>query len=153
MIFDCLPDAPTSTLLLGKSVDIMLSEHPDLPTAKAFFRSTMVVTGVTPDRVTTDGHDPHPRAVRTEIGEHVRHRMSRYLNNRLERDHRGIKSRCRPMLGLKSTVSATRYCRGYDEVRNILRCRSPMRRHVPAAARRWRHMRKTAIVVAFVAAA
>jgi hypothetical protein len=65
MIFDCLPDAPTSTLLLGKSVDIMLSEHPDLPTAKAFFRSTMVVTGVTPDRVTTDGHDPHPRAVRT----------------------------------------------------------------------------------------
>ena len=80
MIFDCLLDAPTSTLLLGKSVDIMLSEDPDLPTAKAFFRSAMAVTGVTPDRVTTDGHDSHPRAVRTEIGEHVRHRMSRYLN-------------------------------------------------------------------------
>jgi hypothetical protein len=35
----------------------------------------------------------------------VRHRTSRYLNNRLEQDHRGIKSRCRPMLGLKSTAA------------------------------------------------
>ena len=108
---------------------------------------------VTPDRITTDGHDAYPRAVRTERGKRVRHRMSRYLNNRLEQDHRGIKGRCRPMLGLKSTESATRYCRGYDELRNFLRCRSRMRQHVPAAARRWRHMRKTASVLAVLAAA
>ena len=87
------------------------------------------------------------------LGKHVRHRTSRYLNNRLEQDHRGIKDRCRPMLGLKSTVSATRYCRGYDELRNFLRCRSRMREHVPATVRRWRHMWKTAIVLAVLATA
>src|SRR5712672_2358270 len=97
----------------GALVDVMLSEHRDLAAAKAFFRSAKAVTGVTPDRVTTDGHDAYPRAIRTELGRHVRHRTSRYLNNRLEQDHRGIKSRCRPMLGLKSTGSARRYCRGH----------------------------------------
>ena len=85
----------------GALVDVMLSEHRDLAAAQAFFRSAKAVTGVTPDRVTTDGHDAYPRALRTELGRHVRHRTSRYLNNRLEQDHRGIKGRCRPMLGFE----------------------------------------------------
>jgi transposase-like protein len=76
------------------------------------------------------------RALRTELGGGVRHRMSCYLNNRLEQDHRGIKGRCRPMLGFKNTRSAKRYCRSYDELRSFLRCRSRMCQHVPAATRR-----------------
>ncbi len=79
----------------------MLSEHRDLAAAKAFFRSAKAVTGITPDRVTTDGHDAYPRAIRTELGKRVRHRTNQYLNNRLEQDHRAIKGRCRPMLGFK----------------------------------------------------
>ena len=55
--------------------------------------------------------------------------------------------RCRPMLGLKSTGSARRYCRGHDELRNFLRCRSRMRQRVPAATRRWQHMRRAAIAL------
>jgi putative transposase len=51
----------------------------------------------------------------------------KHLNNRLEQDRPGIKGRCRPMMGLKSITSATRYCRCYDELRNFLRCRSRMR--------------------------
>ena len=137
----------------GALVDVMLSKHRDMTAAKAFFRSARRVTGVTPDRVTTDGHDAYPRAIRTELGRQVRHRTSRYLNNRVEQDHRGIKGRCRPMLGLKSTVSATRYCRCHDELRNFLRCRSRMRQHVPATTRRWQHMRKTAIVLHLLATA
>ena len=90
----------------GGLVDVMLSEHRDLAAANAFFRSAKTVTGVTPDRVTTDGHDAYPRAIRTELGRQVRHRTSCYLNNKLEQDHRGIKGRCRPMLGLKSTASS-----------------------------------------------
>ena len=43
-----------------------------------------MVTGVTPTRVTTDGHDSYKRAIRSELGKHVRHRPSRYLNNKLE---------------------------------------------------------------------
>src|SRR6185437_11692672 len=127
--------------------DVMLSEHRDLAAAKAFFRSAKAVTGVTPDRVTTDGHDAYPRAIRTELGRHGRHRTNRYLNNRLEQDHRGIKGRCRPMLGLKSTASAARCCRCHDELRNFLRCRSRMRQRVPAATRRWQHMRRAAIAL------
>jgi putative transposase len=87
----------------GALVDVMLSEHRDLAAARAFFRSAKMVTGVAPDRVTTDGHDAYPRAVRLELGRQVRHRTSCYLNNRLEQDHRGIKGRCRPMLGLRWT--------------------------------------------------
>ena len=137
----------------GALVDVMLSEHRDLTAAKTFFRSAKTVTGVTPARVTTDGHDAYPRAIRTELGQQVRHRTSCYLNNRLEQDHRGIKSRCRPMLGLKSAVSAARYCRCHDELRNFLRCRSRMRQYVPAAEKRWQHMRKTAIALHILATA
>ena len=85
----------------GNLVDVLFSEHPDRAAAQAFFRSAQAVTGVTPDRVTTDGHDSDPRAIRTELGKGVRHRTSRYLNNRLEQDHRGIKGRYRSMRGFK----------------------------------------------------
>ncbi len=56
--------------------------------AKAFFQSAKAVTGIVPDRVTTDGHDSYLRAIRTELGKAVRHRTSRYLNNRMEQNHR-----------------------------------------------------------------
>src|SRR4029079_369257 len=103
--------------------------------AQAFFRSAKAVTGVTPDRVTTDGHDSYPRAIRTELGKDVRHRTSRYLNNRLEQDHRGIKGRYRPMRGFKCVRSAARFCRGYDELRNFLRPRPFHPQPVPAKPR------------------
>ena len=61
--------------------------------AMAFFEQAKMVTGATPDRVTTDGHDSYPRAIRTVLGPDVRHRNSQYLNNRLEQDHRGVKGR------------------------------------------------------------
>jgi putative transposase len=131
----------------GALVDVMLSEHRDLAAAKAFFRSAKAVTGVMPDRVTTDGHDAYPRAIRTEFGEQVQHRTNSYLNNRLEQDHRGIKGRCRPMLGFESVTSAKRYCRSHDELRNFLRCRSQMCQHIPASTRRFHHMRRTAIAL------
>jgi len=44
----------------GALVDVMLSERRDLAAAKAFFRSAKAVTGVTPDRVTTDATMPIP---------------------------------------------------------------------------------------------
>ncbi len=53
---------------LGALVDVMFSEHRDMVAAKAFFRSAKAATGVTPDRVTTDGHDSYPGAIRTELG-------------------------------------------------------------------------------------
>ena len=136
----------------GALVDVMLSDHRDLTAAKRFFRSAKAVTAVIPDRVTTDGHDAYPRAIRTALGSRVWHRTNGYLNNRLEQDHRGIKGRCRPMLGFKSIPSARRYCRGHDELRNFLRSRSRMCQHVPAATRRFHHMRRTAIALGILEA-
>src|SRR3954447_8615334 len=49
-------------------VDVLFSERRDMAAAEAFFRSAKAVTGVTPDRVTTDGHDSYPRAIRSELG-------------------------------------------------------------------------------------
>jgi putative transposase len=95
----------------GTLVDVLFSEHRDRAAAQAFFRSAKAVTGVTPDRVTTDGHDSYPRAIRTELGKGVRHRASAYLNSRLEQDRRGIKARYRPMRGFKCPRSAARFCR------------------------------------------
>jgi putative transposase len=137
----------------GALVDVMLSEHRNLAAAKRFFRSAKTVTGVIPDRVTTDGHDAYPQAIRMELGSRVRHRTNCYLNNRLEQDHRGVKGRCRPMLGFKSAPLARRYCRGHDELRNFLRSRSRMCQHVPAVARCLHHMRRTAIVLDILEAA
>src|SRR4051794_22372352 len=51
----------------GNLVDVLFSEHRDMAAAQAFFRSAEAVTGVIPDRVTTDGHDSYPRAIRTEL--------------------------------------------------------------------------------------
>ena len=85
----------------GSLVDVRLSEKRDMTAAKAFFRSAKAVNGVTPARVTTDGHDSYPRAIRTELGEGVKHRTNQYLNNRIEQEHRGIKGRVRTDEGLQ----------------------------------------------------
>jgi transposase-like protein len=137
----------------GALVDVMLSERRDMAAAKAFFRSAKAVTGVTPDRVTTDGHDSYPRAIRTGLGRRVRHRTSRYLNNRLEQDHRGIKGRYRPMRGFKCPRSAARFCRSHDELRNFLRLRSRPHQHVPADRRRLLLLRRTVAVLGILGAA
>lgn len=108
----------------GALVDVLFSEHRDMTAARALFRSARTVTGVTPDRVTTGGHDSYPRAIKTELGRDVRHRTSRDLNNGLEQDHRGLKSSYRPMRGFMCPRSAARFCRGHDELRSFLRPRS-----------------------------
>jgi putative transposase len=137
----------------GALVDVLFSEHRAMAAAKAFFRAAKAVTGVTPDRVTTDGHGSYPRAIRTELGRGVRHRTSRYLHNGLEQDHRGIKGRYQPMRGLKCPRSAARFCRGHDELRDFLRLRSRHHQHVPADRRRLLLLRRTVTALRLLEAA
>jgi putative transposase len=75
----------------GTLVDSLPSETRDRKAAQRFFHGARAVVDHAPDRVTTDGHDAYPRPVRRTLGRKVVHRRSRYLNNRLEQDHRGIK--------------------------------------------------------------
>jgi DDE domain len=71
----------------------VLREKRDMEAAQQFFKQVLAVVGHAPERVTTDGHTSYPRAVREILGDSVQHRTSKYLNNRLEQDHRGIKQR------------------------------------------------------------
>jgi transposase-like protein len=99
----------------GVLVDVMFSEHRDMAAATAFFELAKMVTGTTPDRVTTDGHGSYPRAIRTTLGAGLQHRDNQYLNNRLEQDHRGVRGRYGPMRGFSqpggSAAAATSGCR------------------------------------------
>ncbi|MBV8458463.1 MAG: IS6 family transposase, partial [Acetobacteraceae bacterium] len=53
----------------GALVDVLFSEHRNRKAARASFRSAKAVTGITPDRVTTDGHDSYPRATQHRAGQ------------------------------------------------------------------------------------
>jgi putative transposase len=136
----------------GNLIDTMLSEHRDMAAAQAFFRSARAATGTTPDRVTTDGHGPYPRAIRSTLGRRVVHRTSAYKNNGLEQDHRGVKGRTRCMRGFKSFISADRFCRSYDELRAFLRLRTRHNQHVPANRRRLLHLRRATAALAILGA-
>jgi transposase-like protein len=68
----------------GNLVDSMLSPRRDMDAAKRFFARSLDVVGHAPEKVTTDGHDAYPRAIRETLGEGVVHRCSRYMNNRME---------------------------------------------------------------------
>jgi putative transposase len=120
----------------GKLVDVRLSDTRDLAAAEAFFRSAWTATGVMPARITTDGHDAYPRAIRTVFGDRVIHRTNHYLNNHLEQDHRGIKQRYRPTCGLKTFATAARFCRLFDEVRAFLRPQTRRNQRLSLAQRR-----------------
>jgi transposase-like protein len=101
----------------GNLIDAQLRNTHDLAAAEAFFRSVWRVTGVVPARITTDGHDAYPHAIRAVFGDQVTHRTNRYLNNRLEQDHRGIKQRYRPTGGLRTFRTAAQFGWVFDELR------------------------------------
>ena len=137
----------------GHLVDVRLSATRDLAAAEAFFRAAWTSTGVTPHRITTDGHDAYPRAIRTVFGEEVTHRTNRYLNNHLEQDHRGIKQRYRPMGGFKHGHTAARFCRAFDEVRAFLRPQSQRNQPLSLAQRRDIHRDRFGQLMEILAAA
>jgi putative transposase len=137
----------------GHPIDARLSDTRDLAAAEAFFHSAWTVTGVTPDRITTDGHDAYPRAIRNVFGDRVLHRTNRYLNNHLEQDHRGIKQRYRPTGGLKTFATAARFCCVFDEIRMFFRPQSRRNQPLTLAQRRCIHQERFAQVMGIMAAA
>jgi transposase-like protein len=120
----------------GNLIDSMLSERRDMEAAKRFFTQAREVVGHRPTKVTTDGHDSYPRAIRRVLGRKVVHRTSRYLNNRLEQDHRGVKQRYYPMRGFGAFDSAAVFCSAFDEQRNYFRYRTTPKQKVPLPEQR-----------------
>jgi transposase-like protein len=96
----------------GKSVASLLCGDRSIESAQAFFRTAVSVSGTRwPQKINLDGNSATHRAIRLLAQEDdrwgkVEVRARRYLNNVIEQDHRAIKQRCAPMLGLKTRLSA-----------------------------------------------
>ena len=120
----------------GNLLDSMLSERRDRAAARLFLRRLADVTTHKPLRLTTDQHPAYGKAIRWILGGKVLHRQSRYLNNRIEQDHRAIKQRYYPMLGFKRMESAKRFCSAFEELRQYLRIRTPMGGRMSLSERR-----------------
>ena len=137
----------------GNLVEALLSEKRDMAAAQRFFGQALDAAGRAPERVTTDGHDAYPRAIRETLGPGVRHRTSRYKNNRVEQDHRGVKQRYYPMRGFGSFASAARFCTGFEEQRQYLRAQARSGERASLAERRRRFQERWAAAMTEMAAA
>ncbi len=137
----------------GNLVDARLSETRDMDAAQGFFRQAVATVGHLPERVTTDGHDAYPRAIRETLGGQVTHRCSRYLNNRLEQDHRAIKQRYYPMRGFGSVTAAGRFCRAHEEQRQYFRARREPHERVSLTTQRRLFQERWATVLTELVAA
>ena len=108
----------------GQTVDFRLSKRRDVEAAKAFFNKAIRHEGRPPQTITLDGYAASHRAVREMkndglLPKRTRLRSSKYLNNLIEQDHRGIKCRTGPMLGFKSFASAAITIAGVELLRRI----------------------------------
>jgi transposase-like protein len=103
----------------GQVVDVRLSTHRNLDSARAFFTHAFRA-GTVPAEVTTDRAAAYPRVLDEQIPA-ARHDTEQYSNNRIEADHGRLKARLRPMRGLKRHASARTIATGHAFVQN-LRC-------------------------------
>ncbi len=121
--------------------------------ARGFFRQAVATVGHLPERVTTDGHDADPRAIRETLGETVAHRTNRYRNNRLEQDHRGVKQRYYPLRGFGNVAAAGRFCPAFEEQRQYFRARTTMHERVALGDQRCRFRARWATLLGEILAA
>jgi putative transposase len=108
----------------GGTVDFRLSSRRDVGAAKAFFRKAIKGQGSAPGTITLDGYAASHRAVREmktdgQLPAETKVRSSKYLNNLIEQDHRGVKLRIGPMLGFKWFTTAAIVLAGIELLRRI----------------------------------
>jgi transposase-like protein len=108
----------------GLTVDFRLSRTFDVAAAKAFFKKAIWHESRPPHTITLDGYRASHRAVREMrtdglLSKRTRLRSSKYLNNLIQQDHRGIKARTRPMLGFKNFSSVAITIAGVELLRRI----------------------------------
>ncbi len=110
----------------GNTLDFLLTAKRDALAAKRFFRKTLkAIHTSTPRVITVDKNPAYPKAIKElkaakKLPEEVKLRQSKYLNNIVEQDHRGIKRLVKPGMGFGSFNTARRTIRGY-EIMNMVR--------------------------------
>ncbi len=94
----------------GKTVDFLLRAKRDVAAVKAFFRRAFTRQGRLPHKITLDGYQASHRAAKEALGEHPEGdqceiRSSKYLNNRIEQDHRSVELRLAPIRQAATTIA------------------------------------------------
>jgi len=109
----------------GQTLDFLLNQTRSKRAAKRFFRKLLGQSHVTKPRViTVDKNASYPPAIDDLkqdklLSEECQYRASKYLNNRIEQDHRFIKRRVKPGLGFASYQTAWRTLQGYEAMNMI----------------------------------
>jgi transposase-like protein len=109
----------------GNTIDFYLSKVRNKQSAKRFFKKALAFSHVSKPRViTVDKNPAYPIAIQElieekQMPEGIQLRQVKYLNNIVEQDHRFIKKRIRPMLGLKSLRTAKRIIAGIEAMHMI----------------------------------
>src|SRR5919205_2844396 len=132
----------------GVVVDVLLRVHRDTASAEAFFRQAIERTGVAPDEVVTDHHQPYVKVVVTTCPGtvHIRtglHRARGETTKAAERSHVPTRDRLRNSRGLKGTATGQRFLEGFEAVRHLRRDGAPGAGHLvrgPAQHARVRHV-------------
>ncbi len=108
----------------GRTVDFRLSANRDVAAAKAFFRKAVKSQQRAPQTITLDGYAASHCAVRElkadgSLPADTKLRSSKYLNNLIEQDHRGVKQRIAVMLGFKGFRTAAITIAGIELMHRI----------------------------------
>ena len=110
----------------GRTIDFLLSAKRDAAAAaRRFFQKALKQQhSVTPRTITVDKNPAYPSANKSmkkagELSRFARLRQVKYLNNIVEQDHRSIKLRLGPMLGLKRFQRASITIAGIELMHRI----------------------------------
>ncbi len=127
----------------GVVLDILVRDRRNATAAKRFFKRLLAgLKYRRPRRIVTDGLRSYG-AARREVLPDVRHRTSRYLNNRAENSHRPTRRRERQMQRFKSPEQAQHFLSshvmiyGHFRPRRHLMTAAPYRRARDEAFRVW----------------
>jgi transposase-like protein len=118
----------------GQVIDVFVAPRRDATAAHRFFQRAIGTTKVLPVEVVTDRAATYP-IVLEELLPAPWHRTEQYANNRVEADHGRLKSRLRPMRGLKQDRSARVLIGGHAFVQNVRRGHYELAAEEPASRR------------------
>ena len=125
----------------GVVLDILVQDRRNATAAKRFFKRLLAGLKYKPRKLITDGLRSYGVAQR-EILPEVRHRTSRYLNNRAENSHRPTRRRERQMQRFKSLGQAQTFLSSHAMICGHFR----PRRH-PMSANQYRRARARAFQI------
>jgi transposase, IS6 family len=103
----------------GQVIDVLVSQKRDLAATRRFFTHALE-HGPRLSEVSTDQAPAYPRVV-AELLPAACHVLEQYANNPIESDHGRLKSRLRPMRGLKRLRSTRVISAGHAFIQNLRR--------------------------------